>query len=137
LCVFVRHDLARDPPFSKLDIASCRNVLIYFDTALQKRVLGMLHYCLAQPGFLVLGRSESIGSYAQWFSATDKANKIFARTAARSSLHFAPRSEVHAERRIAGAARVDVPAPRPAEAARQLDRVLLARYAPPAVLVNE
>ena len=44
LCVFVQHDLARDPPFSKLDLVSCRNVLIYFDQALQKRVLPSFHY---------------------------------------------------------------------------------------------
>ena len=51
LCVFVQHDLARDPPFSKLDLVSCRNVLIYFDQALQKRVMPSLHYALNQPGY--------------------------------------------------------------------------------------
>ena len=81
LCVFVRHDLARDPPFSKLDLVSCRNVLIYFDPALQKRVLPTFHYCLNQPGFLLLGRTESISGFGQLFSPVDKANKIFARTA--------------------------------------------------------
>ena len=58
-CVFVRHDLGRDPPFSKLDMVSCRNVLIYFDQELQKRILRTLHYALNQPGFLILGRTES------------------------------------------------------------------------------
>src|SRR6185295_15352434 len=57
LCVFVQHDLARDPPFSKLDLLSCRNVLIYFDQPLQKRILPTFHYCLSQPGYLVLGRT--------------------------------------------------------------------------------
>ena len=82
LCVFVRHDLARDPPFSKLDLASCRNVLIYFDQALQKRVIPTFHYCLKQPGFLLLGRTEAISGFSQLFSPVDKAHKIFARTAA-------------------------------------------------------
>ena len=81
--MFVRHDLARDPPFSKLDLVSCRNVLIYFDQALQKRSCRRFHYCLNQPGFLLLGRTESISGFGQLFSAVDKANKIFARTAAR------------------------------------------------------
>src|ERR1700679_30865 len=51
LCVFVRHDLARDPPLSRLDLVSCRNVLIYFESVLQKRVISTFDYCLNQPGF--------------------------------------------------------------------------------------
>ena len=58
LCVFVQHDLGRDPPFSKLDLVSCRNVLIYFDQALQKRVIPTFHYALNQPGYLLLGRTR-------------------------------------------------------------------------------
>ncbi len=57
LRVFVRHDLARDPPFSKLDLVSCRNVLIYFGQSLQRRVLPTLHYALRRGGFLLLGRA--------------------------------------------------------------------------------
>ena len=136
LCVFVRHDLARDPPFSKLDLASCRNVLIYFDQPLQKRVIPTFHYCLREPGFLLLGRSEAISGFAKLFSPVDKAHKIFARTAVPSLLHFAARSDAPAEVVQAGtrepavhAATVDV--------ARHLDRMMLARYAPPGVLVTE
>ena len=65
LCVFVRHDLARDPPFSKLDLIACRNVLIYFAAALQKRIVATFHYCLNQPGYLVLGRTGYAGRNAQ------------------------------------------------------------------------
>jgi two-component system CheB/CheR fusion protein len=137
LCIFVQHDLARDPPFSKLDIVSCRNVLIYFDQALQKRVLSTLHYALNQPGFLVLGRTENISGYDGLFSPTDKAIRIFARTARPSTLRFAPRSEVPPrgvasnDQGPAGLARRGV------DVAKHLDRLLLARYAPPGVLVNE
>src|SRR6185503_20215403 len=94
LCVFVQHDLARDPPFSRLDLVSCRNVLIYFDQVLQKRVLPTLHYALGQPGFLVLGRTENVSGFDRLFTATDKVNRIFARTAQPSVLRFAARSEV-------------------------------------------
>jgi chemotaxis methyl-accepting protein methylase/signal transduction histidine kinase/chemotaxis response regulator CheB len=137
MCVFVQHDLARDPPFSRLDLVVCRNVLIYFDRALQKRVLLTLHYALKEGGFLLLGRSESISGYNHLFVATDKANKIFARTAGKSKLRFAPRSEVQAAESPVGA-RGAVAYPRRAvDLSRHLDRVLLARYAPPGVLVNE
>jgi two-component system CheB/CheR fusion protein len=137
LCVFVQHDLARDPPFAKLDLVSCRNVLIYFDLALQKRIIPTFHYSLNQPGYLLLGRSESVSGFSQLFSVVDKANKIFARTAVPSALRFAPRLGT----RSAAPASVDhdPPAqPRSAiDVAKHLDRMLLARYAPPGVLINE
>jgi two-component system CheB/CheR fusion protein len=137
LCVFVRHNLARDPPFSKLDLVSCRNVLIYFDQALQKRVLPTLHYCLRPGGFLLLGRTENISGFGRLFVPVDRARKIFARTAVASPLQFAPRSELHPT----AAARLDravaVQPKRSADVARHIDRLLLGRYAPPGVVVNE
>jgi two-component system CheB/CheR fusion protein len=136
LCVFVRHDLGRDPPFSKQDLVSCRNVLIYFDPPLQKRILLTFHYALNQPGFLLLGRTESISGFTQLFSQTDKSNKIFARMAGRSALQFAARSEVHPP-----AGRIDLPIPEHPRSAvdlgKHLDRMLVTRYSPPGVLVNE
>ena len=71
----MQHDLARDPPFSKVDLVSCRNVLIYFDQELQKRVIPTFHYALNQPGFLLLGRAENIAGFTQLFQPFDKANK--------------------------------------------------------------
>ncbi|HUR49395.1 MAG TPA: chemotaxis protein CheB, partial [Acidimicrobiales bacterium] len=135
LCVFVRHDLARDPPFSRLDLVSCRNTLIYFDQPLQKRILLTFHYALNQPGFLLLGRTESISGFTQLFSPVDKSNKVFTRTAGRSLLQFAPRSETHPPAR-----RVEVALPdqrRPVDVGKHLDRMLVARYAPPGVLIND
>ena len=74
---------------------SCRNVLIYFGQALQRRVLPTLHYALRRGGFLLLGRAESLPGFRQHFSPIDKNNKVFVRTAVVSTLHFAPRTEVH------------------------------------------
>ncbi len=137
LCVFVRHDLARDPPFSKLDLVSCRNVLIYFDQPLQKRVLPTLHYSLNQPGFLLLGRNEHVSGFGQLFSAVDRTHKIFARSAAPSALRFASRKEVHpSDTPGISRGRTDYPR-RPVDVGKHLDRLLLARYAPAGVLVNE
>ncbi len=137
LCVFVRHDLARDPPFSRLDLVSCRNVLIYFDQPLQKRVLLTLHYALNQPGFLVLGRTENISGFSQLFSPVDKSTKVFARTPVRSTLQFTPRLEVHP----AVSDRVSIVSsehPRRAvDLGKHLDRMLVSRFSPPGVLIND
>jgi len=137
MCVFVQHDLARDPPFSKLDLVSCRNVLIYFDQPLQKRVIPSLHYALNQPGYLLLGHTESISGFGQLFSVVDKANKIFARTAHPSVLRFAPRFDPRRVERPVAAPDARMQVPGKMDAAKHLDRLLLARYAPPGVLINE
>ena len=67
LCVFSKQDVTADPPFSNLDLVSCRNILIYFDSQLQERVIPILHYALKPNGFLVLGESESIGKLTTLF----------------------------------------------------------------------
>jgi two-component system, chemotaxis family, CheB/CheR fusion protein len=67
MCVFAKHDITADPPFSNLDLIICRNLLIYFDPYLQVRVLPVLHYGLKPEGFLVLGESESVGKFQYLF----------------------------------------------------------------------
>lgn len=79
LCVFAVHDVTKDPPFSKLDIVSFRNVLIYMEKPLQNRVLQVLHYALAQGGFLLLGSSETTGTESALFSLVDKRHRIYKR----------------------------------------------------------
>ncbi len=135
LCAFVRHDLASDPPFSRLDLVSCRNVLIYFNPALQQRVLGAFHFALNLPGFLLLGRAESIVETTNLFSLVDRESKIFARSAARSAIHLAPARDAQpaAMRPLGGSA----PAPTTSDVVRRAEGVLLDRYAPPGVVVNE
>jgi two-component system CheB/CheR fusion protein len=73
-CLFSRHDLTSDPPFAKLDLISCRNVLIYFTSELQKRVVPILHYALNPGGILWLGRSETISGFAYLFTMEDRTN---------------------------------------------------------------
>jgi two-component system CheB/CheR fusion protein len=80
MCVFARQDLTRDPPFSRLDLIVCRNVLIYLGPSLQKRLMGVFHYALKPNGFLMLGQAESIGSSAQYF-APERNHKIYRRKA--------------------------------------------------------
>ena len=137
LCVFARHNLTLDPPFSHVDLVSCRNVLIYLSPPLQKRVLPTFHYALNSPGFLVLGSSESIGDNVDLFDVTDRTNKIYAKraTANRPFISFAPDDFRHtghfAEKRSLA------PASAPMDFHREVDRLLLGRYAPPGVLVND
>jgi two-component system, chemotaxis family, CheB/CheR fusion protein len=140
LCVFARHDVTRDPPFSNIDLVSCRNLLIYLDGALQRQVLLQLHYALKPQGFLFLGASEAIGASADLFEMSDKRHRVFTRRTLPG--HVRP---AHAPREPTLTPR---PAPAPAahtrEAAldtdrvqREADRMLLARYAPAAIVVDD
>ena len=79
MCVFSTHDLVKDPPFSKLDMVSCRNLLIYFEAPLQQRVIATFHYGIKSNGFLWLGPSETIAASARLFKAFDKRSRIFRR----------------------------------------------------------
>ncbi|EKO39878.1 MAG: PAS domain S-box [Solidesulfovibrio magneticus str. Maddingley MBC34] len=79
LLVFSEQDLIKDPPFSKLDLISCRNLLIYLDGELQKKLIPLFHYALAPGGFLVLGTSETIGDFNDLFSVVDRKRKIYQR----------------------------------------------------------
>ena len=78
-CVFARHDLTKDPPFSRMDIVSCRNVLIYMSALVQKRIIPMFHYSLKPGGLLMLGSAEAIAGNTDLFEVLDKQNKLFAR----------------------------------------------------------
>ncbi|WP_127076032.1 CheR family methyltransferase [Rhodomicrobium lacus] len=77
--VFSVHNVLRDPPFSKLDLISCRNLLIYLDTALQDRLIPIFHYALRSSGYLFLGPSESIARQEHFFTEADKKHRLFAR----------------------------------------------------------
>jgi two-component system CheB/CheR fusion protein len=82
MCVFARHDLGRDPPFSNLDLISCRNVLIYLGATLQTRLIPLFHYSLKSSGFLLLGSSESIGKHSELFTSIDIKYKVYTKNQA-------------------------------------------------------
>ncbi|MGQ0752644.1 MAG: chemotaxis protein CheB [Betaproteobacteria bacterium] len=137
MCVFARHDITRDPPFSRLDLVSCCNVLIYMDQALQQQVLAVFHYALKPRGFLMLGPSESIGQSTPLFELTDqRGRRIYTRKAVPGQK---PPPEM-ATVPLAGqhAARTAAPAMLESERMqREADRVLLNRYAPPCILIDD
>jgi two-component system, chemotaxis family, CheB/CheR fusion protein len=79
LLVFSEHDVIKDPPFSKLDLISCRNLLIYLDSDLQKKLITLFHYALQPGGMLFLGNSESIGDLVELFTVIDRKSKVYQR----------------------------------------------------------
>jgi two-component system CheB/CheR fusion protein len=79
VCVFAHHNILNDPPFSRMDFISCRNMLIYLDITAQKKVMATFHYALNEGGCLMLGKSETIGTSAQYFTTIDKKYKFYSR----------------------------------------------------------
>jgi two-component system CheB/CheR fusion protein len=138
LCVFSRHDMTSDPPFSRLDLITCRNVLIYMDAALQRRVVPLLHYALNTNGFLMLGSSENVGVHGDLFTVVDTRNRIFARSATAAGLQFEfnPSSTQGAQFRPVGREE-GAPLWNALDVQKEADRVLLNRYAPVGVVVDE
>jgi two-component system, chemotaxis family, CheB/CheR fusion protein len=86
LCTFSAHNLVRDPPFSRMDLISCRNLLIYMDNDLQDRIIPIFHYALLPQGILVLGSSETIARNERLFLRLDRSQRIFVREDAPSEL---------------------------------------------------
>ncbi len=79
MCVFAPHNFLKDPPFAKMDLITCRNVLIYMDTFLQKKAFTTFHYALKENGFLLLGKSETPGASSDLFTQISKHDKIYSR----------------------------------------------------------
>jgi two-component system CheB/CheR fusion protein len=137
LCVFARHDLTKDPPFSRLDLISCRNMLIYLEPRLQQKVLAIFHYALQPSGFLLLGASETPGAAQDLLAPVDNKHRVYSKraTAAPAVLGFAAPRGGGPERREDGP-RAAQPSLRE-ELPREADQILLARYAPAGVIVDE
>jgi two-component system CheB/CheR fusion protein len=137
LCVFARQDFTHDPPFSRLDLISCRNVLIYFGASLQKKVLPLFHYSLQPGGFLLLGASESIGTFDDLFFTVNKRNRIFAK---QGGALVAPR-EFRMSTAAGGFKPLSyAPAKEPPTELQDIqtltDKILLLKYKPSAVVVD-
>ena len=134
-CVFARHDVTRDPPFSKLDLISCCNLMIYLGAALQERVIPLFHYALKPTGFLKLGPSESVGRFTSLFSAVDTKAKIFSRKPG-ASAHLGFRlSDAARDAATSGAQEKNV-GWSAAAIEKEAERLILGHYAPAGVIVN-
>jgi two-component system CheB/CheR fusion protein len=139
VCVFSAHNLIRDPPFSNLDLISCRNLLIYLEPELQKKVIPLLHYALRPSGFLFLGSSEELSGHTGLFEQLDKKQRIFRRKdpLVRPALQF-PLSGPRASRGLALPTTVEPAARNPKQTVVQsFERMLLEEFAPASAVVDE
>ena len=139
ILVFSEQDVIKDPPFSKLDLISCRNLLIYMGPELQKKLIPLFHYALNPGGFLFLGTSESVGEYVGLFATLNRAAKLYQRKNDGASHppslgRFVPPLTRDGEApRAAGKAAGDS-----GPQFRQItERTLLQQYAPAGALVND
>jgi two-component system CheB/CheR fusion protein len=136
MVVFAKHNIILHPPFTKIDIISCRNLLIYMDTELQKKILGLFYYSINPGGIMLLGSAETLGTQSHFFTTVDAKLKIFKRS--ETTLvpelfdfpsSFSRTNPTNIEKQI--------PA-KPIQNIQSLaDQLLLQHFSPPGVLVNE
>jgi two-component system, chemotaxis family, CheB/CheR fusion protein len=136
MCIFAKQNIVKDPPFSRIDLISCRNVLIYFGPELQKKALRILFYALGPKGFLMIGPSETVGEFASLFSVVDKKNTIYAKKGEQSGPYFeAPPVEYGKEKVVGQKAKgqstglLDIQ--------KEADTIVLAKYSPAGFVVND
>jgi two-component system CheB/CheR fusion protein len=138
MVVFAMQNMVKDPPFSKLDLICCRNVLIYMDTILQKKALPLFHYTLNPGGFLFLGTSETIGDCADRFSSVDTKWKIFKR---KDELFYIglehPISSLCNTGTESVKAGIKVSPPAANNICQLAERTIMQNYAPPCVIVDK
>ncbi len=142
VCVFAQHNILNDPPFSRMDFISCRNFLIYLDTLAQKKAINTFHYALNDGGYLMLGKSESIGTSAQLFTILNKKFKFYTRKKNSGSVR---NPDITTRISSIGISEKNIPATTitkktPISASSNLghafDAILLAQYVPASVIIN-
>jgi len=145
MVIFARQNLIADPPFSRMDLVSCRNLLIYLEASGQKKAMPAFHYALKPGGYLLLGASESVGGFTHLFEPIDRKHKIYAKKPASILALHLPVTEDRDEAAVArpGAAMQRPGGQQPPEgphgelnAQREADRITVSQFAPPGVLVN-
>ncbi len=135
MCVFAPHNFLKDPPFGKMDFVSCRNVLIYMEPYLQKKALTTFHYALNPTGFLLLGKSETIGGVPDLFAAAAKAEKLFTRKDAPA--RFMPIASQRTELNATYPAASSETETMRTDFQKTADDIILSKYTPVGVVVND
>jgi two-component system CheB/CheR fusion protein len=137
MCIFAEQNVAKDPPFSNLDLISCRNLLIYLGPVLQRRVIPILHYALKPNGYLMLGSSESLGGFAEYFTPVDQKSNIYRKkkTLTRLATYFNHFDYV--VRKGSEDWRADKQTRNAATIEKEVQRLLAERFVPASIVVNE
>jgi two-component system CheB/CheR fusion protein len=136
MVVFAKHNIILHPPFTKIDILTCRNLLIYMDTELQKKILGLFYYSLNPEGFMVLGSAETLGTQSLFFTPIDSKLKIYKRTITNQMPElFDFPSSFSRSKQINIEHQIQVKPPQNIQTLA--DQLLLQHFSPPGVLVNE
>ena len=140
-CVFARQDVTKDPPFSNLDLISCRNFLIYVQPELQEKIISTLHYALNPSGFLLLGSAESAASYPQMFTPLNKKSKIYSRKIGNHRQQHVFKTSTTSVQATAWPLAKTQPVSRASQTEAELqqfaDRIVLKECAPPGVIVSD
>jgi len=136
ICTFARQNIAADPPFSRLDLISCRNVLIYLGAQLHKQCIPQFHYALNPGGYLILGPAESVGSFDELFELVDKRNKIYAKKNVAAPHHVDLVSYRGFELRHPDARALASDGTTTTQLQQIADRIMLSAYAPAAVVID-
>ncbi len=137
LCLFARQDVTRDPPFSRLDLISCRNLLIYLDDFAQRRILRTFHFALRAQGMLFLGPAESVGQWSELFEQADKRFRVFRRVANTGAGTIAEQAPAPDSQTFDLEDNGAPPRVERGSLPREADRLLLARFAPACLVVNQ
>lgn len=139
ICVFATHNLLKDPPFSRMDLISCQNVMIYLSSSAQKKILQAFHYALKPGGYLALGKSETIGNDTDLFEAVDKEQKLYGKKAISQPLPFdffnRPARTPVMQQNFAD--KTSVTPNSDIDIEKETDKLLLARYVPASLVVNK
>lgn len=133
-CIFSQHNLLKDPPFSRMDMISCQNVLIYLESEPQQKILQTFHYALKPNGYLFLGKSENIGSSSSLFEGLDKKIKLYSRKAAGTR---SPEIPAHINEVIQTRKFLEEEARSVHDLDKEISKTILAHYVLPCVVVNE
>lgn len=140
MVVFAVQNVIKDPPFTKLDFISCRNLLIYLNSDLQKKLFPIFHYALKPGGLLFIGPSETIGSFSDLFEVVDRKWKIYRRKEAPSKIHSLvdfPSVAVGARQELQVQVDRAADKARPMGITSLIDKLLLKQFAPASVVVND
>ena len=142
VCVFAQHNILSDPPFSRIDFISCRNLLIYLDISAQKKAISTFHYALNDNGCLMLGKSETIGTSTQFFTLLSKKYKIYARKKIVGTFRIPDPTPRHANTAFFDKERITTLIPKKTTANSKsnlgsaFDAILLNEYVPASVIIN-